>query len=229
MGPRYFCTRCPFELLLVLGFHCKKRSCATFCLATEPNKILFGGDYYLVHPSLQHSIHLQILFVQIYRNEQSFKTVLAIRAQQVGETLDQYLQAVHVLANDCNYNNVTVQVYKEGTIRDDFISGISTPHIRQKLLENKTLPFTEAENQAQSVERAILNSVAYSTGAQTSYQIVAVSEPPTVTSFSLNEETQNVDFCSSAGSKSPVKENCFFWGGLRSVWLGELVPKSAKR
>ena len=73
----------------------------------------------------------------------------------------------------------------------------------------KNLLLTDLENQALSVEKAILNSEAFSTRAQTSYQTVAVSEISTDTSFSLYEEKQKLDSRTSAASTSPVKDNCF--------------------
>ena len=44
--------------------------------------------------------------------------VLTTKAQQAGKTLDRYLQALQVLAKDCNYKDGPAQVYKEEAIRD---------------------------------------------------------------------------------------------------------------
>ena len=55
-----------------------------------------------------------------------------------------------------------------------FISTLSAPLIRYWLLENKMLTLTEAENQAQCVDRDILNSEAYSTDTQTNYLAASI-------------------------------------------------------
>ena len=45
--------------------------------------------------------------------------------------------------------------------RDSFINGLSSNFIRQRLLENRTLTFTEAHEKARSIELAKLNCETY--------------------------------------------------------------------
>lgn len=82
-----------------------------------------------------------------------------------------------------------------------------------RLLTNKTLTLTEAGNQVQSVERAILNSEASSADTQTNYQVVVILEPRTNALTSQQEENQKEeDSWTFAASKSLLKERCFFCG-----------------
>ena len=71
------------------------------------------------------------------KNEVYARHMLASRRQQPGETLDEFLQALKQLSKDCDYKPVTADQYREESIRDAFISGLSSPVIRQRLLENK--------------------------------------------------------------------------------------------
>ena len=64
---------------------------------------------------------------------------LATRRQQVGESLDEYLLTLKTLSKECNFRAVTATQHCEESIRDAFISGMQSPLIRQRLLENKTL------------------------------------------------------------------------------------------
>ena len=78
---------------------------------------------------------LKELFVKP-KNEVFARHVLATRSQQMAESLDEYLQ---VLKAGCNYQVVTSVQNKDNAIRDAFITGLQSSHLRQRLLENKTL------------------------------------------------------------------------------------------
>ena len=64
---------------------------------------------------------------------------LATRKQQIGKTLDHYLQELKLLSKDCNFHQVSAIQHHEEAIRDAFISELLSGSIRQCLLENKTL------------------------------------------------------------------------------------------
>ena len=95
------------------------------------------------------------------KNEIFARHLLATRRQQSGESLDEFLQELRKLGKDCNFKQVSADVYKEELIRDSFINGISSNHIRQRLLENNTLDLTTAYNQATSLDLAQRQSDAY--------------------------------------------------------------------
>ena len=104
---------------------------------------------------------LQALYVKP-TNEVYARHLLATRRQQPAETLDEFLQALKTLSKDCNYKSVTSVVYREESIRDAFISGLTSPLIRRRLLENKTLDLATMFDQARSLESAARSSESYS-------------------------------------------------------------------
>ena len=70
--------------------------------------------------------------------------LLSTRRQQSGESLTEFLQQLRKLSKDCNFEAVSAENYREEMIRDSFINGISSPLVRQRLLENKTLDLQTA-------------------------------------------------------------------------------------
>ena len=72
------------------------------------------------------------------------------------------------MAANCNheycrlFQSVAASKYREESIRDAFISGLRSPSIRQRLLENNTLDLKTMFDQARSLELAIVNSECYS-------------------------------------------------------------------
>ena len=62
--------------------------------------------------------------------------LLATCRQQNSETFDEYIQALKILAKDCNFRAVTATQYQDEAIRDAFINGINSNEIRQRLLEH---------------------------------------------------------------------------------------------
>ena len=62
--------------------------------------------------------------------------------------LDEDLQVLKTLSKDCNYQFVTAVQNRDNAIRDAFIAGLQSSHIRQRLLENKTLDLETMFDQA---------------------------------------------------------------------------------
>ena len=56
--------------------------------------------------------------------------------------------------NDCNFTDFTAPQCKEGAIRDAFIMGLDLPCIRQRLLEDNELLFSNVFNKARSLHEA---------------------------------------------------------------------------
>ena len=90
-------------------------------------------------------------------NEMFARHCLATRRQESGESIDEFLVALKRLSKDCNFQAVTAAVYQLELVRDSFISGLSSPYIRQRLLENNTLTQDKAYKQAISLDRAQKN------------------------------------------------------------------------
>ena len=81
---------------------------------------------------------LEKLYVKM-PNEIFARHLLATRRQQSGESLHEFLLELRRLSKDCNLKTVSAEQYKEELVSDSFINGLSSPLIRQRLLENKTL------------------------------------------------------------------------------------------
>nr|XP_037866489.1 uncharacterized protein LOC119628436 [Bombyx mori] len=131
--------------------------------------------------------------------------VLATRKQRPEESIDTYLQALKLLSKDCDFVAVDAETNKNDSVRDAFISGISSHKIRQRLLENLTLTLDQAYNQALSLETAEITSQNFNT---VSLNAVAPKEPTLVSSKS---QTLHNETCSSVNN--PRRQICFFCGG----------------
>ena len=110
---------------------------------TDPNKLKLLTNF--ISPDIYAYIMGCTTFEQainilknIYvkpKNEIFARHVLAIRYQQHGESMDSYFQELLSLAKDCNFVAVNAATYADESICDSFISGIQSPLIRQRLLE----------------------------------------------------------------------------------------------
>ena len=76
------------------------------------------------------------------------------RRQQSGETLNQFLQDLRKLSEDCKFKAVTAEQYREELVRDAFINGLLLPAIRERLLESDTLSLQIAYDKANSLDLA---------------------------------------------------------------------------
>ena len=66
------------------------------------------------------------------KSEVYARHVLASRKQQHDESIDDFIRILKQLAQECNYKNATAEQYKNVSIRDALISGISSQKIRQR-------------------------------------------------------------------------------------------------
>ncbi|XP_064080666.1 uncharacterized protein LOC135197536 [Macrobrachium nipponense] len=94
-------------------------------------------------------------------NEVFARHVFATRRQQSGESLDEFLRELHKLSKDCNFQAVTAEQYRQELVRDEFINGIASAFIRQRLLENKSLNLEAAHSQACTLDLAQRSADAY--------------------------------------------------------------------
>ena len=117
---------------------------------------------------------LQALYVKP-TNEVFARHSLATRRQQPGESLDEYFRCLKVLSKECNFKAVTATQHCEEYIRDAFISGLLSPLIRQRLLENKTLDLATMFDQARALDSAQRNSESYSSAPSPSSRVFSAS------------------------------------------------------
>ena len=141
------------------------------------------------------------------RSEIFARHILAMRCQQPPETLDEYLQALKTLSKDCNFQSVAASKYREESIRDAFISGLWSPSMCQRLLENNTLDLKTMFDQACSLELAIVNSESYSNPPLS----VNAAVPPAATEHQEQTDPDTLAAVGSPGVGSNVS-SCFFCG-----------------
>ena len=116
----------------------------------SPAVYKYVADFTTYESAIQH---LEGLYVKP-KNEVFARHVLSTRKQQAGESIDEYLQELRHLSQDCCFKAVSAEQYRDQFIRDSFISGLASPAIRQRLLENKTLDLDTAVAQARSLTLA---------------------------------------------------------------------------
>ena len=104
---------------------------------------------------------LEEIFVKP-KNSVFCRHLLATRRPQTDESVDQYLQSLKRLAKDSDFQTVTATQTRDEYIRDAFINGITSNHIRQRLLENKTLDLNTAYDQTLTLEMAQRQLASYS-------------------------------------------------------------------
>lgn len=140
------------------------------------------------------------------KNEVFSRHLLASRRQQPGETIDQFIQALHGLGKPCNFKAVDAVTHSNEYIRDAFINGLLSTQIRQRLLENQTLDLSTAITQARSLESAQRNNETYSVPNSDTCGFTTISK------HSLYSDL-NSDSLDNVASMSRKSYSCFFCGG----------------
>ena len=103
--------------------------------------------------------------------------ILATRRQRPDESVDDYIRNLKLLAKNCQFAAVTASQNHDLHVRNAFISGLRTPYIRQRLLENKNLTLELAVTTARSLEDAQKNSDTYGSYSQTCSAVEPASFP----------------------------------------------------
>ena len=138
------------------------------------------------------------------------RRLLATRRQQSSEALDAYLNALRLSAKDFNFRAVTAEVYKQEMIRDFFINGFSSNHIRHWLLENTTLTLEAAFTQARSLESAQVSSEHFNDGINANAAFHAIGSPNAaphaIGSPNAVNKSWKCFFCGSV--KRHLRNNC---------------------
>ena len=80
--------------------------------------------------------------------------LLLTREQKLNETIGDYARALRLVAKDCEWRAVNAQEFQTELTRDTFITGLSSPMIKQRLLEKDSLTLEEAICKAEVLERA---------------------------------------------------------------------------
>ena len=165
---------------------------------------------------------LQNLFVKS-KNQIYARHMLATPKQDAGESVDEFILRINKLSQNCDLTALSSQEYKDDMKRDSFINGLFSNFIRQQLLENRTLAFTEAHEKGRSIELAKLNCKTYTSQDTFSRQMCALQKDETkskennVSVIALKKQSRNFTcyFCGESKwhprSRCPAKnEICDF-------------------
>ena len=77
---------------------------------------------------------------------------LNICRQNVGESLEYFLERLKNVSSNCNFTDLTSAQIKEIAIRDAFISGLQSEYIRQRVLEDNILQLNDVFDKARRLE-----------------------------------------------------------------------------
>ena len=151
----------------------------------------------------EDAVHaLEALYVPT-KSEIHARHLLATYKQENGQTIDQYVQKLRELVVDCNYCAVSAEVRQDEAIRDSFISGLLSSHMRERLLENQTLSLTQALNMARALETAQKHSLSYLSESSSSPCAVA----PQTQSV---PEVANSEQLKDPSTTAMLNSKCFF-------------------
>ena len=151
---------------------------------------------------------LESLYI-IPKNEIFARHLSATQRQQASQSLDEFLNVLKLLSQDCNFKAVSAENYLKEMIRDTFINGLLSQHIRQRLLENTTLDLDSAYRQPRSLESAKKISDVYS--IQGTHSLNTIASPPNVSSTfntpAVNAVNKNRK-CYFCGNNIQNRQNC---------------------
>ena len=133
--------------------------------------------------------------------------VLASRRQNPGESLDKFLQALKLLAKDCEFKAVSADEYRDDYIRDAFINGLISPQICQRLLESRSLDLPTAYEKAHTLEMAEKHAVSFNQPESVATVSAAVPESADSVSGTVTEAPH---LAAAVGGYRGAK--CFFCG-----------------
>ena len=139
---------------------------------------------------------------------------LATRHQQRGELLAKYLQELKRFSNDCKLKAVTAAEYQDELVQDSFINGLSSPNIRQRLLEEHTLTLSPAFDKASVLDLAQQNAEAY-TSSDIPGAVAAVPAQSSERVLTQPSEADSPPESTSAAAQGHSKrpKSCCFCGG----------------
>ncbi|XP_069777625.1 uncharacterized protein [Narcine bancroftii] len=102
------------------------------------------------------------------RNVALARHQLLTRRQKPGESDAAYALALDLLANECDGRGVNVQQHRNALKLDDFVNGIDSSYIRQRLLKTEPLTYNWAVTLAKTLRSAMQSSEMLETEKETS-------------------------------------------------------------
>lgn len=148
--------------------------------------------------------HLNYLYKKQEKGEIMARYLLITRKQKPDESMPSYIRLLKEMVTECNLKAVDSPSREDEYVRDAFINGVSSPYVRQRLLENQASDLQTILAQALSMDKAendakmfIQNPVAAAVPKQ--------EEPKTPSNQSDDEQL------SAAMNKSKTQK-CYFCG-----------------
>ncbi|KRZ83338.1 hypothetical protein T08_15509 [Trichinella sp. T8] len=129
---------------------------------------------------------------------------LTSRKQRDGESLEEFLHALQRLSKNCEFKNVTAQLYREEMIRDAFINNMSSNEIRTRLLEHSVICLQETVNKAMALNFAKENAKLY-TKPDPIIHLVSAADPGIEMTNTSAVIKQEYYFC---GKRRHPRANC---------------------
>ena len=160
--------------------------------------------------------HLKGIFVKTV-NKCHARYLLATRRQKDGESIPQFIMALHKTSKECDFQAVDANVHCAETVRTAFISGIKSDDIRKRLLE-ETKSLDDTIKIAVTMEEASRNARLYSKDSGTAYSGSDFINALTATDEVLATNSQGRYSCGNCGkqrhsnaSQCPARNsNCRF-------------------
>ena len=141
---------------------------------------------------------------------------VATRTQSEGENVDQFMQNLEQLSKHCEFTAVTAEQYRKEYIRDAFINGLSSNHIRQRLLENNNLTLEDAYQKARTLELAQKQSASYSSSSPSVVAVVTPEEDTAAPVFNPDtlaaSQFANQRKTPRNNRQEPNSSSCYFCG-----------------
>lgn len=141
-------------------------------------------------------------------NKLMARYILATRKQASHETIEQFLNALKILAKECQFTSLSLAERTHEAILDAFVAGIASSSIRQRLLENSSLTLEQASSQAQSLDLAQKNATLYAAPTLTDLSASLLDQRETMSD--ANSSRENV----ASETLGAVRSKCFFCGNL---------------
>ena len=133
--------------------------------------------------------------------------------QEAGQSIDDFKQQLERIAKTCEFQAVTAQENRNNYMCEAFVSGISAPYIRQRLLEHVgDLTLDAAYATARSLEQAQTQSATYESGVvAAAANVAAVPDADSIAAM-RNNSNNNSNIRSNSERESGNDEACWFCG-----------------
>ena len=184
----------------------KKLAALTNCVSPYVFTFISAADKFTDAITILEGIYVRP------RNEVYARHLVSSRKQQDHESVDEFMNALDLLAKDCSFADVTADVYRDEFIRDAFVRGLKSPEIRQRLLE-ECKKKKDTFDKARTLELSLRNSLAMQ---NKSYQPQCLSTESHSNDPICDQAQDSV--CASTGvfgnSPKPARSNCYFCGNV---------------